>query len=62
MVPLVPENPGRFSAANGTIGSNATICGNVCTNGTIGSPNGSPNGLNSNIMINTINLFLYSYF
>ena len=46
MVPLV---------ANGTIG------GNVGTNGTIGSPNGTigkPKGVNSNIMIDTSNLFL----
>ena len=49
---------------NGTIGANVTIGGNV-TNGTIGSPNGTigkPNGINSNIMINTSNLFSYSYF
>ena len=67
-----PENPERFSAANGTIGANVTIDGNVGTNGTICSPNGTigkpngtigkPNGVNSSIMINTSNLFLYSYF
>ena len=75
MVPLVangsqwyhwkPENPERFSAAKGTIGANVTIGGNVGTNGTIGSPNGTigkPNVVNSSIMINTHNLFLYSYF
>ena len=46
----------RFSAANVTIGGNV---------GTIGSPNGTigtPNGVNSNIMINTSNLFIYYYF
>ena len=60
-----PENPERFSATNGTIGANVTIGGNVGNNGTIGSPNGiigKHNGVNSNIMINTFNLFLYSYF
>ena len=60
-----PENPERFSATNGTIGANVTIGGNLGTNGTIGSPYdtiGKPNGVNSNIMINTSNLFLYSYF
>ena len=54
-----------FSAANGPIGANVTIGGNVGTNGTIGSPNGTigkPNGVSSKIMINTSNLFLYSYF
>ena len=54
-----------FSAANGTIGANVTIGGNVGTNGIIGSPNGTigkPNGVNSNIMINTSNLFLYFIF
>ena len=58
-------NPERFSAASGTIGANVTIGGNVCTNGTIGSPNGTigePNGVNSNIMIKTSNSFLYSNF
>ena len=58
-------NPERFSPANGTIGANVTIGGNVGTNGTIGSPNGTIGKLcavNSNIMINTSNLFLYSYF
>ena len=53
-------NSERFSAANGTIGANVTIGGNVGTNGTIGSPNGTIcklNGVNSNIMINTSNLF-----
>ena len=52
----------RFSATKDTIGANVTIGGNV---GTIGSPNGTigkPTGVNSNIMINTSNLFLYSYF
>ena len=65
MIPLVTREPKRFSAANGTIGVNVTIGGNVGTNGTIGSPNGAigkPNGVNSNIMINTSYLFLYSYF
>ena len=65
MVPLLPENPERFSAANGTIVANNTIGGNVGTNGTISNPNGTigkPNGVNSNIMIKTSNLFLYSYF
>ena len=65
MVPLVYENPERFSAASGTIGANVTIGRNVGTNGTIGSPNGTigkPNGVNSIIMINTTRLFLHSYF
>ena len=66
ILPKVPlENPEPFSAANGTIGANVTIGGNVGTNGTIGSSNGTigkPNGVHSNIMINTSNLFLYSYF
>ena len=60
MVPLAPENPERFSAANDTIGANVTIGGNVGTNCTIGSHNGTigkPNGVNSSIMINTSNLF-----
>ena len=42
-----PENPKRFSTANGTIGVNVTIGGKVGTNGTIGSPSGTigkPNG------------------
>ena len=61
MVPLVTRPPERFSAANGTVG------GNVGNNGAIGSPNGrptigKPNGVNSNIKINTCNLFLYSNF
>ena len=41
------------------------VGGKVGTNGTIGSPNGTigkHNGVNSSIMINTSNLFLYSYF
>ena len=65
MVPLLPESPERFSAANGTIVANNTIGGNVGTSGTISSPNGTigkPNGVNSNIMIKTSNLFLYSHF
>ena len=54
MVPLkiLPMNPERFSAANGTIGANVTVGGNVGTNGTIGSPNGtigSSNGTNGTI-------------
>ena len=47
------------------IGANVTIGGSICTNDTIGSPNGTigkPSAVNSNIMINTSNLFLYSYF
>ena len=32
------ENPERFSAANGTIGANVNIGGNVGTNGTIVVP------------------------
>ena len=55
----------RFSAANGTIGATVTIGGNVGTNIAIGSSNGTigkPNGVNSNVMINTSNLFLSSYF
>ena len=45
--------------------ANGTIDGNVGTNGTIGKPNGTigkPNGVTSNIIINTSNLFSYSYF
>ena len=69
MVPLV---------ANGTIGNQRTLNVSrqplvplvpmlplVENVGTIGSPNGTigkPNNVNSNIMINTSNLFLYSYF
>ena len=61
ILPMAPLNPERFSAANGTIGANVSIggnVGNVGTNGTIGCPNGTigkPNGVNSNIMINTSN-------
>ena len=49
---------------NGTVENftNDTIGGNV---GTIGSSNGTigkSNGVNSNIMINTSNLFSYPYF
>ena len=54
LLPLVP-----------LVVANVTIGGNVGTNGTIGMPNGTigrPNGVKSNIMINTSNLFLYSYF
>ena len=60
ILPIVPL------VANGTIGNqrtNVTIGGNVGTNGTIGSPNGTigkPNGVNSSVMVNTSNLFLYS--
>ena len=62
ILPIVPL------VANGTIGNqrtNVTIGANVGTNGTIGSPNGTigkPNGVNSSVMVNTSNLFLYSYF
>ena len=60
MVPLVANgtigNPERFSAANGTIG------GNVGTNGSPNGTIGKPNNVNSNIIVNTSNLFLYSYF
>ena len=62
MVPLEilpPENPERFPVANGTIDANVTIGENI------GSPNGTigkPNGVKINIMINTSNLFSYSYF
>ena len=69
VVPLVANdtigNSERFAAANDTIGANFTIGGNFGTNGTIGSPNGTivkPNNVNSNIMIDISNLFLYSYF
>ena len=51
MVPLVPMLPlvETLVPITGTIGR---------SNGTIGKPN----GVNSSIMINTSNLFLYSYF
>ena len=69
VVPLVANdtigNSERFAAANDTIGANVTIGGNFGTNGTIGSPNGTivkPNNVNSNIMIDISNLFLYSYY
>ena len=58
-----PENPERFSAANGTIGANVTIGENVGTNGTNDNPNGTigkPKCVDSNIMINTSNLFFYT--
>ena len=38
MVPLVTENPERFSAANGTFGTNVTTGGNVVTIGIKGNP------------------------
>ena len=74
IVPLVGNgticNPERFSAANGTTDANATINGNVGTNGTYSSPLVLPMvplvsptvSTVCNIMINTSNLFSYSYF
>ena len=59
----IGENVGTIGSPNGTIGKpNGTI---GKPNGTIGKPNGTigkPNGANSNIMIDTSYLFLYSYF
>ena len=69
IVPLVANgtigNQRTLNVSRHPIGANVTIGGKVGTNGTIGSPNGTigkHNGVNSSIMINTSNLFLYSYF
>ena len=69
MVPLVANgtigNQRTLNVSQSFIGANVTIGGNVGTNGTFGSHNGTigkPKGVNSNIMINTSNLFFILIF
>ena len=69
MVPLVANgtfgNQRTLNVSQGFIGANVTIGGNVRTHGTFGSHNGTigkPKGVNSNIMINTSNLFFILIF